>query len=228
MPSIINSDNGVVSGTSGLKTTGGNDGILSIQNNGTTNVTVTAAGDVGVGTSSPAAKLEVNGAIKANGVTLSGYDVIGGGTTNYLSLYANSGGPYIVVRGATGGSQGIEFGTGGAERVRITSAGLFQFNSGYGSVATAYGCRAWVKFNSSGTVSGSGNISSVTKTGTGTWTLNFSTAMPDANYSVVGSSQNQFFFSSDIGSYATGSAGVRVFLDNGVLSDNNVTAAVFR
>jgi hypothetical protein len=36
MPSIINSDDGVVSGSSGLKTTGGNDGILNLQSNGAT------------------------------------------------------------------------------------------------------------------------------------------------------------------------------------------------
>ena len=34
--SVINSDNGVVSGTSGIKTTGGDDGALNIQSNGTT------------------------------------------------------------------------------------------------------------------------------------------------------------------------------------------------
>ena len=43
--SIINSDDGVVSGTSGLKTTGGNDGVLYIQNNGTTAVTVASTGN---------------------------------------------------------------------------------------------------------------------------------------------------------------------------------------
>jgi hypothetical protein len=59
MPSIINSDDGVVSGTSGLKTTGGNDGILALQNNGTTNVTVTAAGNSGFGTASPTAKVHI-------------------------------------------------------------------------------------------------------------------------------------------------------------------------
>ena len=43
--SVINSDDGVVSGTSGLKTTGGDDGVLYIQNNGTTAVTVASTGD---------------------------------------------------------------------------------------------------------------------------------------------------------------------------------------
>ena len=69
-----------------------------------------------------------------------------------------------------------------------TSAGLLQFNSGYGSVATAYGCRAWVKFNGTGTVTinGSGNVSSITDNGTGNYTINFTTAMPDDTYSVAG------------------------------------------
>ena len=63
-------------------------------------------------------------------------------------------------------------------------------NSGYGSDAAAYGCRAWVNFNGSGTVAirGSGNVSSITDNGVGIYTVNFTTAMPDANYSVCGTS----------------------------------------
>jgi hypothetical protein len=63
-----------------------------------------------------------------------------------------------------------------------------QFNSGYGSVATAYGCRAWVNFNGTGTVAirASGNVSSITDNGVGDYTVNFTTAMPDVNYSVCG------------------------------------------
>jgi hypothetical protein len=73
--------------------------------------------------------------------------------------------------------------------MRITSDGLLQFNSGYGSAATAYGCRAWVNFNGTGTVAinGSGNVSSITDNGTGDYTVNFTTAMPDTNYASVGS-----------------------------------------
>jgi hypothetical protein len=68
-----------------------------------------------------------------------------------------------------------------------TEAGLLQFNSGYGSVATAYGCRAWVNFNGTGTVAirASGNVTSITDNGTGDYTVNFTTALPDANYSSV-------------------------------------------
>jgi hypothetical protein len=71
--------------------------------------------------------------------------------------------------------------------VDIENNGDFQFNSGYGSVATAYGCRAWVNFNGTGTVAirASGNVSSITDNGTGDYTVNFTTAMPDINYTTV-------------------------------------------
>jgi hypothetical protein len=73
-----------------------------------------------------------------------------------------------------------------ANRLLVDTSGNLLFNSGYGSAATAYGCRAWISFNGTGTpaIRGSGNISSITDNGTGDYTLNFSTAMPDANYAV--------------------------------------------
>jgi len=71
-------------------------------------------------------------------------------------------------------------------------AGTLQFNSGYGSVATAYGCRAWVSFNGQGTVAirASGNVSSITDNGAGDYTVNFSTSMPDNSYSSSGWAMN--------------------------------------
>ena len=71
--------------------------------------------------------------------------------------------------------------------VVLATNGDLQFNSGYGSAATAYGCRAWVNFNGTGTVAirASGNVSSITDNGTGDYTVNFTTAMPDANYTPV-------------------------------------------
>jgi hypothetical protein len=74
-----------------------------------------------------------------------------------------------------------------ANRAAITSTGVFQFDSGYGSAAAAYGCRAWVYFNSAGTVQANGNVSSVTYTATGIYTINFTNAMPDASYAWSGS-----------------------------------------
>jgi len=54
--------------------------------------------------------------------------------------------------------------------------------------APLYMCRAWVNFNGTGTVAilASGNVSSITDNGVGDYTVNFTTAMPDANYSVNG------------------------------------------
>jgi hypothetical protein len=48
--------------------------------------------------------------------------------------------------------------------------------------------RAWVNFNGTGTVAinNSYNVSSITDNGTGDYTINFTTAMPNANYSWSG------------------------------------------
>jgi len=82
------------------------------------------------------------------------------------------------------GGSAIDFRLSGTKTGGITSGGDFQFNSGYGSAATAYGCRAWVNFNGTGTVAirASGNVSSITDNGVGDYTVNFTNAMPDANY----------------------------------------------
>jgi hypothetical protein len=85
----------------------------------------------------------------------------------------------------------IDFAEGGAAVGQFDSSANFKFNSGYGSVATAYGCRAWVNFNGTGTVAirASGNVTSITDNGTGDYTVNFTTAFPDVNYaatSIVG------------------------------------------
>lgn len=50
-----------------------------------------------------------------------------------------------------------------------------------------YLAKAWVSFNGTGTVAirAAGNVSSITDNGTGDYTVNFTTAMQDANYSVL-------------------------------------------
>ena len=154
--------------------------------------------------------------------------------------------------------------TGGGTQQAYFAGGEFGFNSGYGSVAPAYGCRAWVNFNGQTTVNSdinasysqsgttvtvntsptphglqsnqlifnditsgtavdgtylvtvtdgfsftytagtslttsgtcilrqnliraSANVSSITDIGVGNFSVNFITAMPDANYCIVGS-----------------------------------------
>jgi len=53
--------------------------------------------------------------------------------------------------------------------------------------ATVGVCRAWVNFNGTGTVAirASFNVTSITDNGTGDYTVNFTTAISDANYSAV-------------------------------------------
>ena len=77
--------------------------------------------------------------------------------------------------------------------------------------APVFACRAWVNFDGNGpTIRDSGNVSSITDNGTGDYTVNFATAMSDANYAVTAicdqlrpgdTSQNR-----SIGVYATGSS----------------------
>jgi hypothetical protein len=100
--------------------------------------------------------------------------------TNNFTIYQPAS-PDGTVRIGVGNS-----GATTADVASMSSSGNFSFNSGYGSVATAYACRSWVNFNGTGTVAirASGNVSSITDNGTGDYTVNFTTAMPDANYSM--------------------------------------------
>jgi hypothetical protein len=57
--------------------------------------------------------------------------------------------------------------------------------------APYYGARAWVNFNGTGTVAirASGNVTSITDNGVGKYRVNFTTAMPDVNYSSVSNAE---------------------------------------
>jgi hypothetical protein len=144
---------------------------------------IDANGNVGIGTSSPGARLTVDGTVRIFGTTTSGYRLYINPSTLVTDVYAS--GTDTTINTVSNGS--LNFGTNNTEQARITSTGLLQFNSGYGSVATAYGCRAWVNFNGTGTVAirASGNVSSITDNGTGNYTANFTNAMPDASYNIA-------------------------------------------
>jgi hypothetical protein len=124
----------------------------------------------------------------------------------------------------------------GTDALSVNSGNL-QFNSGYGSVATAYGCRAWVNFNGTGTVAirASGNVTSITDNGTGNYTINFTNALPDTNYCVIISGEGTSSVNMTIGgvrTFATGSATIdvgSVGTSSSIPSDRvSVLVAIFR
>jgi hypothetical protein len=278
MPSsILNSDDGVISGTSGLKSSGGDDGVLNIQNNGTTAVTVNASGRVGIGTTSPSQLLNVVGGTilqqrdsnsvsiiqsvgasfnriwqrRSAGTNASPTIVASGDAVGDILWSGYDGVGYIPaasIQAAIDGTPGTDdmpgrlvfFTTadGGntvTERMRLDSSGNLRFNSGYGSVATAYGCRAWVNFNgttSPGTIRASGNVSSVTRIGTGEFNVNFTTALPDANYSAVGSHSSQASSQSSVSTHRSGTSasvlGIYCGAGSSTVNPDTVSVAVFR
>ena len=150
MANIINGDNGAVSGSAGLKSSADSTGVLALQTNGTTAVSI-STGQV---------------------VTL----------TNALAV--------------TSGGTGVTTSTGSGAVVLGTSPTLTTPTINSAQIATVTGtaplyiARAWVNFNGTGTVAirASGNVTSITDNGVGDYTVNFTTAMPDTNYSFFGSS----------------------------------------
>lgn len=102
-----------------------------------------------------------------------------------------------------------------------------------------YKCRAWVNFNGTGTVAirAAGNVSSITDNGTGLYTVNFTVAMPDANYVVVLSAQAQttgaiaaiYGTAADPSALTVSGVPIQLRTDNATLIDSTtITAAIFR
>lgn len=138
-------------------------------------VTAVSSGTAGGTVTSVAATVPAFLSVTGSPVTTSG--------TLAISL---SGTALPVANGGTG----VTTSTGSGNNVLSTSPTLTtpiidsaQFATVSGT-APIYPCRAWVNFNGTGTVAirASGNVSSITDNGVGDYTVNFTTAMSDANY----------------------------------------------
>ena len=170
-------------------------GTLDVTGNTTLDANLSVGGDASVtGNTTIAGTLGVSGNTTIDGVT-------------YLDDDTTANTPVLSFTGDTNTGIGrsaadtLDFITNGNSRFRIEPTGQIkavyesQVGTDYNTqLDNGYLCRAWVNFNGTGTVAirASGNVSSITDNGTGDYTVNFTTAMPDANYStlITGSQQS--------------------------------------
>tara|TARA_R100000152_G_C6781735_1_gene216967 strand:+ start:6043 stop:6747 length:705 start_codon:yes stop_codon:yes gene_type:complete len=179
-----------------IKPDSGND--VVIQNNGgTRKIEVTNSGDVEVtgdfkATTVKATNLKANDGTASLEIADSTGDIGFSGNTNLKFKLPSAGGIY-----ESDGSTEILTESSGAVSLKNTAIdSTVTMSANQSAVKTAinasgsapiYACRAWVNFNGSGTVSvtASGNVSSITDNSTGNYTVNFATAMSDADYCVT-------------------------------------------
>jgi len=129
MPSTINANN-----TTGLVSTADTSGILQLQTNGTTAVTVDDSQRVGIGTTSPSRLLHLNAALPILQFT----NPTTGTTANDGTLLYQSGANFTIEQQDSGY---INVFTGGTERARIDSSG----NLLVGTTSNPNGTRATIK-----------------------------------------------------------------------------------
>jgi len=108
--------------------------------------------------------------------------------------YSTVGAPSTTGTGASG-TWGISISGNAATATTVANGAITaeKLSGAQTGSAPVYGFRAWVNFNGTGsigtnqTINASGNVSSVYKNSDGDYTINFSTALPNANYAVSGS-----------------------------------------
>jgi len=102
-----------------------------------------------------------------------------------------------------------------------TDTGVFSTNNAYSGIA-----KAWVNFvGSTGVINASFNVSSVTRASTGIYTINYTTAMPSANYVVCGvtSQSNTIVTMNDVAP-TTGSANIATrYCSSATVTDSPIT-----
>lgn len=115
--------------------------------------------------------------------------IIAGNTSGSVTLDAPAvAGSTVITLPTTSGTMLLTNGNGSALTNLPTPTAL---STATGS-APSYSARAWVNFNAQGTIAivGSGNVSSITDVGVGIFTVNYTTAMQDANYAVAGTTKD--------------------------------------
>lgn len=214
MPVIINGTTGI-SGVDGSAATpaieGGdtNTGMffpaadtIAFAEGGVESMRLDSNGNVGIGISSPTARLEVNGLVRARATGGEGGEIrfatpdnsadglfCDVQTATVSRVYQTQNNSQLILGQLSGTGGIVSVQTEAVERLRVAANGqLSAVVPGGSTLFPAFTARAWVNFNGTGTVAirASGNVTSITDNDVGTYTLNFTTAMPSANYAIMG------------------------------------------
>ena len=215
-------------------------GNVAITGNETVGGTLGVTGDVAVNTN------KFNITASSGNTTIAGTLGVTGNTTVDGVIYADddttANTPVISFTGDTNTGIGrsaadtLDFITNGNSRFRIEPTGQIkavyesQVGTDYNTTLhNGYLCRAWVNFNGTGTVAirASGNVSSITDVGVGVYTVNFTVAMPDVNYSAIASVSS---WACVTASHTVSGFNIIAFVttNGNAYDDENVKAGVFR
>jgi len=213
------------------------------------------AGNVGIGTPAPSGPLSVTPLQYSTGTASQALLVVTGVGTTFTAAMVGS--QLVFANGVSAGTitafinattinvsisqtvtsqaykisyTGLQVSTVG----NVVIGGNLAFNSGFGSTSTAYGCRAWINFiGATAVIRGSGGVSSLTRASAGNYTINYTTAMPDINYSAVATKQSNAV-NTDCQLYdyialraTTSSTWVNVE-NSGIVDSANINIAFFR
>ena len=224
-------------------------GTLGVTGNTTLSGTLGVTGDIAINTNkfnitASSGNTTIAGTLGVTGnTTLTGQLLNSDGTSSLPGISFSSNTNTGIYRSATNQIDNV---TGGVSRSRISSTGqqsstVPDLSGSNTTLYNEYKCRAWVNFNgttaSPSTIRASGNVSSVTKNGTGDYTINFTIAMPDANYSTTyggqldtaGSGAGFAVFGLSRVSTPQTVNGVRIITGNSTLTDIPIcNVAVFR
>jgi hypothetical protein len=195
-PALGTPSSGNLANTVGLPIDGGTTGTLPVLRGGTGVTTSTGSGS-NVLSNSPTLVTPALGTPSSGNLANCSFPTLNQNTTGNAATATNpqSGGSFITSSNI--GSQSVAFAADANNAnnannatIATTATTANRLGTASGS-APSYSARAWVNFNAVGTIAimASGNVSSITDNGAGLFAVNFTIAMPDANYAVAGGGQ---------------------------------------